>query len=417
MCSFGSERELADAACSDEWGLIAMSEDDDIVQKLERSIDFWVEDRTDYPPAIRGVIAHSSDLRDEVREAVQKQGSDPKNPAVRLNRVLWFDDKNEKLDEACSESTRAFKAYASNEFGLVSWKDDNNPLIETPTRHRLIVSDEFAQENYRKEYGGALILEDSDSAIDVEGKEEDEFVPQWSWKRKITQSLKPWRVKEDGVIKAARRPDDLMRTLNTLFSITKHGWLLVDLIKLKKRRGSMMTYARTFEYQKAEDQRFEFKLQLIGTAIEYHRRLAKLLANIACLYLEIDETGEAWVSKVSLFEDDPTENVVVIPVPARVVNENGKPSQIVLDTSGKYFQSKIKPLIKVGEKKSTKLDIRKSATADKQYRFRLKLAMEGPLLVASSGNAMIFQLDDMLKRFRDTTLAGLEKLKADTDDS
>jgi len=172
-----------------------------------------------------------------------------------------------------------------------------------------------------------------------------------------------------------------------------------------------------FEYQKSDDQRFEFKLQLIGTATEYHRRLAKSLANIAGLYLEIDENGEAFVSKVSLFEDKPPENVVVIPVPARVVNENGKPSQIILDSSGKYFQSKIKPLIKPGEKKSTKLDVRKSATAEKQYRFRLKLAMEGPLLVASSGNAMIFQLDDMLKRFRSTTLAELKNQNTDSDDS
>ena len=179
----------------------------------------------------------------------------------------------------------------------------------------------------------------------------------------------------------------------------------------------MMTYARTFEYQKSEDQRFEFKLQLIGTAIEYHRRIAKLLANIAGLYLEIDEHGEAWVSKVSLFEDAPPENAVLIPVPARVVNENGKPSQIALDTSGKYFQSKIKPLIKPGEKQSTKLDIRKSSTAEKHYRFRLKLAMEGPLLVASSGNAMIFQLDDMLRRFRGTSLTELKNQKADSDDS
>ena len=390
--------------------------DDDIVQKLERSIEFWVDDRTDYPPAIRGVIAHSDDLREEVRQAVFQLGEDPKNPDLRLNRMLWFDDKNEKLDEACSESIKAFKAYASNEYGLISWTDDNNPLMDTPTKHRLVVSDEFARENYRHENADALILEDTDTAHG----EEDAFVPEWSWKRKITQSLKPWRVKEGDVIKAARRPDDLMRTLNALFSITKHGWLVIDLRKLKKRRGSVMTYARTFEYQKSDEKRFEFKLQLIGTANEYHRRLAKQLSNIAGLYLEIDESGAAYVSKVSLFEDDEIQehdNVVVIPVPARVVNENGKPSQIVLDTNGKYFQSKIKPLIKPGHRKATKLDVRKSSSTEKQYRFRLKLAMEGPLLVASSGNAMIFQLDDMLQRFRDTTLAELSKQNTDSNDS
>lgn len=388
-------------------------EENDIVQKLERSIDFWVEDRTDYPPAIRGVIAHIDDLREEVQQAVQQIGNDPKNPDLRLHRVLWFDDKNEKLDEACEQATKAFKAYASNEFGLVSWKDDNNPLMSKPTKHRLVVSDEFALENYRHQNAEALILEDSDSAADTG----DELVPDWSWKRKITQSLKPWRVKEGDVIKAARRPDDLMRTLNALFSITKHGWLVIDLKKLKKRRGSMLTYARTLEYQKTNDQRYEFKLQLIGTAVEFHRRLARQLANIACLYLEIDESGKAWVSKVSMFEDMPEENVVVIPVPARVVNENGKSSQIVLDSTGKYFQSKIKPLIATGKKMTTKLDARKSSTAEKQYRFRLKLAMEGPLLVASSGNAMIFQLDEMLQRFRNTSIAELKKTTAEPNDS
>ena len=214
-----------------------MSDDEnDIVQKLDRSIDFWVEDRTDYPPAIRGVIAHADDLREDVRQAVQQVGEDPKNPDVRLGRVLWFDDKNEKLDEACLESIKAFKAYASNEYGLISWTDDNNPLIDTPTKHRLVVTDEFSLENYRNQNAGGLILEDSD--LTMNSGDMDEIVPEWSWKRKITQSLKPWRIKEGDVIKAARRPDDLMRTLNALFSITKHGWLAIDLKKLKKRRAA-----------------------------------------------------------------------------------------------------------------------------------------------------------------------------------
>ena len=385
-------------------------ENDDIVQKLERSIDFWVEDRTDYPPAIRGVMAHSSDLKDEVRELVNHVGADAKNPELRLERMLWFDDKNEKLDEACTEAKKAFKAYASNEYGLISWKDENNPVLEAPTKHRLVVTDEFAYENYRRQNAEAMILEDTASGMDAENA----VIPQWSWKRKITQSLKPWRVKQDGVIKSARRPDDLMRTLNALFSITKHGWLVIDLKKLKKRRGCIMTYARTFEYQKVDEQRYEFKLELIGTAKEFHRRLAKLLANIACLYLEINEVGDVFVSKVSLFENEPDENAVVIPVPAKVVNENGKPSQIMLDTNGKYFQSKIRPLISEGKTMSTKLDVRKSSS-EKSYRFRLKLTMEGPLLVASSGNAMIFQLDDMLNRFRGTSISALQRKNADKD--
>ncbi len=380
-----------------------MGDEEDIVQKLERSMDFWVEDRTDYPPAIRGVIAHSSDLRDDVREMVHQIGADPGNEALQLRRVLWFDDKNEKLDEACGQAKEAFRAYASNEYGLISWTDDNNPLMEAPTKHRLVVSDAFAIENYRQENAGDLILDDSDTGTE----DVDLEVPSWSWKRKITQSLQPWRVKDGEVVKAARRPDDLMRTLNALFSLTKHGWLVVDLKKLKKRRGSIMVYARTVEYERKPDFKYEFMVQLFGTATEFRRRLAKTLTNIASLNLEIDESGEVWVSRVSLFEEKPPEEAVIIPIPARVTNENGKPSQIVLDSEGKYFKAKIQPLLKPGKKMATKLDLRKMSS-DKPYRFRLKLAIEGPLLVATSGNGVIFQLDEMLRRFRKTSL---EKLR------
>lgn len=391
-----------------------MSGEDDIVQKLERSMDFWVEDRTDYPPAIRGVIAHSEDLREDVRVMVEEVGADPSNEDLRLKRVLWFDDKNEKLDEACSEAKTAFKAYASNEYGLISWTDDNNPMMSAPTKHRLVVSDVFAHDNYRQENAGDLILEDSDTESETQVGQVE--IPVWSWKRKITQSLQPWRVKDGEVVKAARRPDDLMRTLNALFSLTKHGWLVVDLKKLKKRRGSMMVYARTFEYERKPDFKYEFMVQLFGTAIEFRRRLAKTLANIASLHLEIDESGEVWVSRVSLFEENPPEDAVIIPVPARVTNENGKPSQIVLDPSGKYFKSKIQPLLESGKKMTTKLDLRKMKS-DKTYRFRLKLAIEGPLLVATSGNGVIFQLDDMLRRFRKTSLANLSKAESAPADS
>ena len=380
-----------------------MGDEEDIVQKLERSMDFWVEDRTDYPPAIRGVIAHSSDLRDDVREMVHQIGADPGNEALQLRRVLWFDDKNEKLDEACGQAKEAFRAYASNEYGLISWTDDNNPLMEAPTKHRLVVSDAFAIENYRQENAGDLILDDSDTGTE----DVDLEVPSWSWKRKITQSLQPWRVKDGEVVKAARRPDDLMRTLNALFSLTKHGWLVVDLKKLKKRRGSIMVYARTVEYERKPDFKYEFMVQLFGTATEFRRRLAKTLTNIASLNLENDESGEVWVSRVSLFEEKPPEEAVIIPIPARVTNENGKPSQIVLDSEGKYFKAKIQPLLKPGKKMATKLDLRKMSS-DKPYRFRLKLAIEGPLLVATSGNGVIFQLDEMLRRFRKTSL---EKLR------
>lgn len=386
--------------------------DEDVVQKLERSIDFWVEDRDDYPPAIRGVVAHLDDLRDDVRESVTKVGEDPKNASVELQRVLWFDDKNEKLDEACPVSGVVFAPYVSNEFGLISWKDEDNPLLDSPSKHRLMVSDVFAESNYSKPKANELILDDS--LTGVSGPPERK-IPEWSWKRKITQTLKPWRVKEGEVIKANRKPDDLMRTLNALCSVTKHGWLVIDLMKIKEKRGSILTYARTYEYQKKGDQKFQFLLQLIGVAAEYGRRLERQLSNVASIYLEADGSGEVFVTKVSKFEDKPGEDVAVIPVPARVVNEDGKPSQIVLDQGGKYFQAKIKPLVSSGKLMAQKLDIRKASTPDKEYRFRLKLSMDGPLLVASSGNALIFKLDEMLKRFRRSSLAELKSAKSDSD--
>lgn len=377
-------------------------ESDEIVQKLERSIDFWADDRNDYPPAIRGVVAELDDLKDEIREAVVRLGADENDADVVLRRVLWFDDKNEKLDEACKASSDAFLPYATDEFGLISWKDEDNSLLDEPIRIRLTVSDEFARTNYSQPRPDELILDDS-----ITGSEgpPSRKIPEWSWKRKITQTLKPWRIKDGDVIKAARKPDDLMRTLNALMSVTKHGWLVADLLKLKKRRGSILIYARTYEYQEKDGRRFQFLIQFIGTASEYQRRLTKQLSNVACIYLESNDDGNVFVTKISLFEDDPTEDVSLIPVPARVVNQDGQPSQIMLDESGKYFQSKIKPLLESGANSVQKLDIRKASSKDKQYRFRLKLDMEGPLLMASSGNAMIFKFDDMLQRFRDSSLA------------
>jgi hypothetical protein len=129
--------------------------------------------------------------------------------------------------------------------------------------------------------------------------------------------------------------------------------------------------------------------------------------------LESDDSGNVFVSKISKFEDKPGEGVAVIPVPARVVNENGKPSQVILDQDGKYFQAKVKPLVSKRSLKAQKLDIRKTSSSDKEYRFRLKLSMDGPLLVASSGNALIFKLDEMLDRFRGTSLAELKSGKSD----
>ena len=83
-------------------------DDQDVAQQLERSLDFWATGKEDYPPAIRGVVAMIEDLREDVQTIIQKIGRDKTNPNVRLNKLVWFEDKNGKLDEACEEAKQAF---------------------------------------------------------------------------------------------------------------------------------------------------------------------------------------------------------------------------------------------------------------------------------------------------------------------
>ena len=80
----------------------------DIVQRLERSLADWIDDREDFPPGIRGVVAEIGDLKDKVQHTVQKIARDSRTPDLELQTLLWFDDKNEKLDEACVEAKNAF---------------------------------------------------------------------------------------------------------------------------------------------------------------------------------------------------------------------------------------------------------------------------------------------------------------------
>lgn len=378
--------------------------DSEIVQRLESSLDFLVNENDDNPPAIRGVMAVMSDLQEDVRAVVQKIARDSKYPELELKRVLWFDDKNEKLDDACAEAKSAFRPYPVTADGLIIWSDPNNPLQEKPTQHRLVVSDEFARTNYDRPTSDEMIIDDEEES--VIGKMP---VKENSWKRKITQTIKPWRVKRNGKIVPARSADDLLLTMNALFSRTKHGWLVADLLKLKKRRGSMLVHAKTFEYQVKDDRRFEFMLQYVGAAAVYRKRLAETLSNLACLYLDFKGDGEAYVTKVSTsggISNLPADaQQIEIPINARVVSEDGKPSQLVLKKDGKYFESKLLPLLEQGKPMSTKIDLRKSNSEEKQYRFNLKIELDGPLLVATSGDAAIFQLDDFLHRFVGTSLA------------
>ncbi|MEM9942959.1 MAG: hypothetical protein AAF939_15455 [Planctomycetota bacterium] len=386
---------------------------DEVVQRLERSLDFWVEGKEDYPPAIRGVMAEIHDLPADVQRLVQKIARDKRYPQLALKRLLWFEDKNEKLDEACSEAKSAFRPYAINKDGLVSTTDPNNPLLETPSRHRLIVSDQFAKTNYEQVGEDEFFLDDDDDD-DLEELDDDDSNQQIGpnhWKRKITQTLKPWLIKkENNKIGCARTADDQLATMNALFSRTKHGWLVVDMFKLKKRRGAMLTYAKTVEYQKKGDQAYEFLVELFGAAAECNARLQKTLKNTGTLFLEISEDGEIYLTQASVYSESELAKIadstarVEVPIEARVVTANGKPSQIVLKKSGAYYESKLAPLIAQGKRLKTKIDLKKSSSAEKHYCFHVLLELDGPLLTAKSGNAVLFQLDDLLSRFAKTNL-------------
>ncbi|MFK7767440.1 MAG: hypothetical protein AB8B55_09485 [Mariniblastus sp.] len=381
--------------------------DPDIVQRLERSLADWVDDREDYPPAIRGVVGEIGDLKERVQDLVQKVAHDPKTPDLKLQTVLWFDDKNEKLDEACVQAAEAFRPYKVNDDGLISWTDTDNPLLDQPTTHRLIVTDDFAGTNYDRP-SDEMILDDSELSISGSPIE----VKPNSWKRKITQTLKPWKVRKDDKIVSARAPDDLLLTLNGMFSRTKRGWFVIDLKKLKKQRGSILIFARTLEYQIVNERRFEFLVQLIGTAAEYRRRLANSLSNLACIYIETDTDGEAYITKVSTYLDQVPPSgakVIDIPIDATMVHADGKPSQLRLCKTGKYVEAKLLPLLQPGKKLATKLDLKRSNSDAKFYRFRLRVQVSRPLLVASSGDAVVFQFNDFLRRFRNTNLDALRE--------
>lgn len=375
----------------------------EVVQRMERSLNFWAEGKEDYPPAVRGAIALLSDLRPDVREMVVRIGRYKSNSDVELKRIVWFEDKNEKLDEACEEAKSAFRPFRTNADGLISTSSKSNPVLEDPSRHRLVVSDEFAKTNYKKKSDDLFLDDDEEDEIQLTDK---------SWQRKITQTLKPWAISKDGEIVRARQPDDLMLTLNAICSRTKHGWLSIDLFKVKTRRGSVLTYAYTYESQKKGEQSYQFMLELYGAAAEYNARLGRKLQNVGCLFLEIDESGEVYVTKVSTnkAETDGDTKVVEIPLDVSVVHEDGMPSQLRLNKTGNYYEAKLKPLVDKGKKLSTKIDLSKSSSESKSFRFCLRLNLDGPLLVASSGNAVLFQLNEMTTRFCGNTLM---KLRSD----
>lgn len=378
-------------------------------QMFERSMDFWVTGKEDYPPAIRGVIADLDDLPTELHGMIQKIASDSDFPDLQLKRLLWFEDKNDKLDEACVESREVFRPFVVDADGLIVATAQNNPCVEKPSRHRLVVTDQFAQTNYDR-------VDSMPWALNKPEKS-SEPISEKSWKRKISQTLKPWTVRRGSRLERVRPPCDLMLTLNELLSRTKHGWLVVDLIKLRRRRGAMLTYASTFEYQRRNDHVFEFKLELIGVADEL-KRYQPCLSHIGCLFVEIDEHGNAYIPKASILpgvDKKPSGDTAgtvsqqkgsqAIPVLAKIVFSPGKPSQLIISKSSNFYAKMIKPLIKTGERTLHKLDLRKPDTAGK--RFDLKILMDLPLLIASSGDGLIFSLNEMLERFSETNLAKL----------
>ena len=391
------------------------SDEPDIIrQRMERSMDFWIDDREDYPPSIRGAVAEISDLPSELRELIQSVAGDERYPELELKRVLWFEDKNDKLDQACTESKAAFRPYSVNADGLVVARDPNNTTMKAPTHHRLIVSDDFAATNYERPSDDLLADDNERDSPNKEGLSPS------SWKRKIAQTLKPWSIAVDGLVQHARPEDDLLTTLNCLFSRTKHGWLVVDVCKLRERRGAILSYARTFEYQRKVDQAFEFLVQLFGTAEHLRKRLGKPLSRVAYLCAEIAEDGEVYVTKTSIYQDEQKSDdlgvsEVAIPIETEVVLEKGQPGQLRIRKAGKYYESKIAPAIEPGKRKTLRIDLRKSNSAGKRFKFDLRVEMNAPLLVASSGNAMIFDLDDMLNRFMKTSLTEIRQLAQDVE--
>lgn len=379
------------------------NEDTEVVQRLEQSLNFWAMEKEDYPPAIRGVMAHRSDIRKDVVDKIDRLAEEGRCADLPFQRMLWFDDKNEKLDEACDEAREVFKPYATNADGLISFKDDTNTLLEKPTRHRLAVSDIFAATNYQQNGGDDMILDDDDEGpTDIKAN---------SWKRKISQTIKPWRVRRDGKIQAARHADDLSLTLNSLLSRTKHGWLEANLVKLKRRRGSILESARTVDHQRNGDQKFEFQIQLFGLGSALMQSLESRLNNVACMYVETDENGSAYLTKVATYGDEvgPAVKQIVVPIELAVVHKDGAASQLRLVPRGKYYDAKVKSVVDRNLRLASKYDLRKSNSEEKRYRFQLEIALDAPLLVASSGDGIIFQLQDMLTRFRKTTLAELRR--------
>ena len=367
-------------------------------QRLGASLDFLFNEDDDTPPAIRGVMANFEDFKEDIQQHLLKIGSDPDHPDMILKRVLWFEDKNGKLDDACDEARSAFRPYPPGKDGLVSWDEKNNPVLEVPAEHRLVVTDHFAGTNY----------DQSD-----DGVEEAVEVKPHSWKRKITQTIRPWLVKKNKQIVPVRDADDLLLTLNGLFSRTKHGWLVAELTRLRELRGSILVYADTYEYQNKGDQQFEFYVQYLGTLAAYQKSLQTKMLSIAAVYLEIDSDGQIYLQRAKIYRDDANlsaaEKLIDIRLSAKVVNENGKPSQIVLKPTGKYFEAKLLPLIQPGKRMVTKVDLRKSNSPKKAYRFQIDLELDGPLLATSSGDALIFELDDILERFTDTKLENVAK--------
>jgi hypothetical protein len=172
----------------------------------------------------------------------------------------------------------------------------------------------------------------------------------------------------------------------------------------------MLTYARSFESQRRQEKTYEFKIEYFGAAAEYRNRLADALSNIAGLYFEIRD-GEIYVSKASVYPEairpprgEADDFWMTIPLHARVVLDEGKPSQLVLKKMGPFYDAELKPIVgqcPAGQTVARKLDLRKLSTEDKDKRIRvdLRVELDGPLLVASSGEGYVFQLSDIRKRF------------------
>ncbi len=83
--------------------------------------------------------------------------------------------------------------------------------IAQPTRHRMMVSDPFAATNYKKRSADLELTTNDDRSAEIAPIKPN------SWRRKITQSLSPWKIKVDNKTVVVQRMTSVISKLLTNF--------------------------------------------------------------------------------------------------------------------------------------------------------------------------------------------------------